>query len=34
MIESKVDVTLHVYENLSHGFLNLDVFIEDCKQTI
>lgn len=34
LVESGIDCHCQVYENLSHGFLNLDFVIGDCKKTI
>lgn len=32
--ERGIPYDLHVYEDLSHGFLNLDFVIDECKKTV
>ena len=34
MVSSGIEVDVQVYENLSHGFLNLDFVVAECKKTI
>lgn len=34
MVQSGIDVQCQIYENLSHGFLNLDMVVPECKKTI
>lgn len=34
MVISKIDVKCKVYEGMSHGLLNLDMFLPQCRITI
>ena len=34
MMQRNIPYVLHVYKDLSHGFLNLDFVIEDCVKTV